>query len=651
MSRSARGADARRGRAPKERRQPRRDTRNLRIRLRLGFPYFCIVAVAVALCGRVLWVGVFNSDTYAELGRDKRSRLITLHEPRGTIFDRNGEALVMSVPSQVVAVDPTLVTEPDATATRIAEILGADRVAVLDALLKPDTQYSVIQRQVDVAVADQLRAAEIPGLTFGEDPRRVALNGELARSVVGSTDRFVTEARSGIERLYDDHLRAVDGQERIERGIGGRTIPGSERVIRPPRAGSNVTLTIDRSLQFVAEAALLRQVEAVGAKGGTVVLGRPQTGEILAMASVSRAPDNTPVQGSLNQAVRSYEPGSVMKIVTVAAAYDRGLVTPQTPLLVEDEITLYDKTIHDSHDHAPETMSVNRILSESSNVGTIKVAQMLEQDIRKQGIVDYLHSFGFGSYTAVGFPREQAGIVKDPKDWYGTDIGSIPIGQSVTVTPLQMWSAYNTVANDGLYVAPRLVRDIVDAEGRHHPPRVPKPRRVISVAAANMVTRGLEDVVEEGTGKRFAIPGFSIAAKTGTAYKVQDNGTYGRAGNRKYMSSFVGFFPASSPEISIMVMIDEPAFGQHFGATAAGPVFDELAKESMRRFSIAGDAAPTTPRAELIRAEAAVAPTTTTTTVPVAVDPATGQPVAVDPATAAPAAAAAAGGAGGAPDA
>ncbi|MBX7067947.1 MAG: penicillin-binding protein 2 [Microthrixaceae bacterium] len=579
-----------------------------------------VVMLALLLAARVLWVGVFDSDTYEALGLSKRQRSIPLHELRGAIYDRNGEALVMSVPSKLVAVDPTLISDPEETATQIAGILGLDRIAVLDALEKPDTRYSVVAHQVDATVAEQLQAERIPGLTFSEDPQRLAVQGDLARSVIGSMDRYSTDAISGIEKLYDEELRPTQGREEVQQGIRGSTIPGSERVVQAARAGANVTLTLDRALQFMAEHELARQVAAVNAKGGTVVLGRPSTGEVLAMASVARNPEGSVVQGSLNQAIRLYEPGSVMKVVTVTTAYDMGLLTPDSTLTVPYSITLYDKTIRDSHKHPTEVMTINQILSESSNVGTIMIAQMIERAGGREKLVDAFKAFGFGKYTALGLPKEQSGVLKEHDDWNGTDIGSIPIGQSVTVSPLQMWTAYNTIANGGSYVPPVLVRDIVDASGDRLTPKVPSeaPRahRAVSEKAAQMVTRSLEDVVdaEHGTGREFKIDGFKIAAKTGTAYKVLDNGTYGTAATRKYAASFVGFFPASDPQISIMVMIDEPGYGQHFGATAAGPVFDTLARESMRRFSIAGDTAVKPTPGKLIRSQRATAPTTTTTT-------------------------------------
>lgn len=624
--------------APRTRRpvSPRRPVgpRTVRDTHRLALPGAMIVALAMVMVVRLVWIGAVDAEVYSQKGKEKFERQTVLKELRGTIFDRNGEALVMDIPTRTLAADPTMIANPEAVAAVVAEVVGLDPVAVQNALSKPDTEYSVIERHVDLEIAAQLQdrvaamrkeaaAIEDPaqrkaaqeslrdynGLIYDPDQIRHATNGNLARSVIGSLDPFGQEARSGVEKLYDDDMSATDGVERVERGRNGINVPGTERVLRQARAGADVTLTLDRALQFYSEAALAAQVAAVNAKGGTVVLGRPDTGEILAMASVSRTETGDVVQGSLNQAIRLYEPGSVMKVATIAAAYDLGLMTPETTFEVPDSIKLYDKTINDSHKHETETMTTKRILAESSNVGTIKIAQAVAAHGGNEEIVKYLHSFGFGSYTALGLPKEQAGEVKPAETWNGSDIGSIPIGQSITVTPLQMWGAYNAIANDGVYVAPKLVRSIVDAEGQSIPLDTVESHRVVSVGAANMVTAGLKDVVEDGgTGSKFKIDGLEIAAKTGTAYKVQ-NGTYGTAATRTYAASFVGFFPADRPEITIMVMIDEPGRGQHFGATAAGPVFQALTKEVMRRFSISTSALASDSSAP-VRAQAAPAPTT-----------------------------------------
>lgn len=597
-------------------------------RRRIGVLAAAVGVVAVALIARIVWVGVIGRDQFVDFGRSKRERVVRLTELRGAILDRDGEALVMSVPAKLVAVDPTVVENADRTATSLASILGLPRAQVLAAVERPDTRYAVIARQVDPTQVDKIRAAKLTGIVLEDDPKRVSVSGNLARSVVGSMDRYGTEARSGVERLFDTQLAAKSGEKRVERAIGGAVIPGSERVVSAARAGADVTLTLDRSLQFAAEEALIEQVGATQARGGTVILGRPRTGEILAMASASRTEEGEVVAGSLNQAVRQYEPGSIMKLATASMAFNEGLLTPASTLVVPGAITLYDKTIQDAHAHPTEVMTVKEIIANSSNVGTIKMAQMVEKERSRQTIIDYLHRFGFGSYTNLGLPFEQKGIVKEK--WNGTDIASIPIGQSILTTPVQMWTAYNAIANGGLYVPPKLVLDMVDAEGRHHVPDAPRPHQVVKPSTAAQVTEALRSVVDEGTGKDVQIEGFNVAAKTGTAYKVLSNGTYKDANGRKYASSFVGFFPASAPEISIMVMIDEPKPPYHYGSAAAGPVFERLAKEAVRRFAIPSDHASsgeTKPlRAEPATATPVTAPPVTVPTKVIKTDDGDGTP-------------------------
>jgi cell division protein FtsI (penicillin-binding protein 3) len=279
---------------------------------------------------------------------------------------------------------------------------------------------------------------------------------------------------------------------------------------------------------------------------------------------------------------------------------------------VPDAIKVGPKyTVHDAETHKVQNMTVDDIIAQSSNVGTIKIAQRVGKD----AIVKELRNFGFGRYTALGLQKEQTGTFAPADKWNASDIGSIPIGQSVTATPLQIWSAYNTIANRGTYVAPRLIQKWTSPTGKVTRPAQPASRRVVSPETAMKVTQALERVIEDGTGKEFNIPGYNIAAKTGTALEPLPGGGYRSAtGPPHYDASFAGFFPATNPQLSIMVMIDNPPEPYNFGATAAGPVFDSLAKEAMRQYGIAGDVAePGTP-AKPAHAQPAAYPTTTTST-------------------------------------
>ena len=565
-----------------------------------------ITIAGLLLVALLVRLQVVASDPYVERGRQQRLVERPLLATRGSILDRNGEVLSMSLPAKAVVVNPRQVEEPERVAARLAPALGLETAAVQRILESPDTGFAYVARQLDPEVGERVAAMALPGISIVDETRRVPAADDLGLSIVGRINSF-GEDPYGLEEQYDDRLRGTDGERSSERAGDGTTIVGTDEVDALSTPGDQLTLTIDRSLQFWAESVLRDQVTAVGAKGGTVVVGRPGTGEVLAMATVVRK-DSGVAPSRLNTAVRTYEPGSVMKVVTASAAFEEAVVQPETVFTVPSKIKVADKVINDAEKHATKDMTVQEIISHSSNVGTIKVAQLLG----RERILDYLDRFGFGEATTLGLDKEQAGGFR--REWYGSDIGSIPIGQSITATPLQVWAAYNTIANAGTYVAPRIVDRWTDPTGTVTRPEAPAPRRVVSPEAAAKVTAALEQVVEEGTGKKWAIPGYRIAAKTGTSYQPLGGGKgYGTAATRHYAASFAGFFPATNPEISIMVMIDDPEYGNHFGAEAAGPVFDRLAKESMRRYGIAPDGSQSATTATPGRAKPARAPVSVAT--------------------------------------
>lgn len=571
----------------------------------------CLVAFMVLVVGMLVRLQVVSPDRYVARGVGQRTVTYPVVGLRGAILDRNGEPLAMSLPAKAVVADPRYVKDPEAAAATLAPILGLEPTVVQAALERPDTRFSYVARQLDPEVGARVAAARIGGITIIDETRRVEAADDLALSVLGRMDPFGEKPSFGLEKALDGRLRGQMGERTYERGGGGATIVGSERLTRPPQDGSTVRLTLDRSMQFWAEAALEEQVAKVGASGGTVIVGRPSTGEILAMASVVNVGGEVR-PSKLNLAVRTYEPGSVLKVITAGAGFEEGVVSPDTVFTVPPEIQVGAYRIRDAERHPTKEMTVTEILSESSNVGTIKIAQLLG----REKILDYLDRFRLGKMTNLRLDKEQAGQFR--REWYGSDIGSIPIGQSITATPLQIWNIYNAIANRGVFVAPRLIDSWTDREGVTTSPEVPRPFRVLSVDASLKVTQALQQVVEEGTGRRYSIPGYHVAAKTGTAYQPIGGGRgYGGPGNRHYAASFAGFFPASNPQVSIMVMIDRPQVPNHSGARAAGPVFDRLARESMRLLGIPGDVPnPTATDARPIRAAPAVPPTLPPTTVP-----------------------------------
>ncbi len=585
-----------------------------------------VLLAFVAVTVRLVQVQVVEPDQYLAFGAAQRAKDIVLPADRGAIFDRNGNDLAVSIPQRTVWADPRLIEDPKGVAQSLARLLalGPESTAELEDRLDSTKAFAYVQRRVTDEVADAVEAAHLPGIALLEEPKRFAPAGDLARSVLGQVD-VDNLGLSGLEKKYDDLLTGTPGELKFEQAPGGRTIPAGDRRITPAVRGDDLVLTIDRSLQYETERALGAQILAKGAKGGTAIVTRPDTGEILALANLSVDPETGQLKArGDNASVTSiFEPGSVNKVITVAAAIEEGLVAPGTEIVVPDRYQVGDHEFSDHDPHPTEAYSVTRILTESSNIGTIKIAQTLGKD----RLDTYLRRFGLGSKTALDLPYESAGILLDRSKYNSTSMGSIPIGQGIAVTAMQMLAAYNVLANDGSYVPPKLVLETVDSQGTRHRTDAGEPRRVVSATTAQQLRDMLVNVVAEGTGTRGGITGYTVAGKTGTARKPQATGGYGKSpSDYRYVSTFAGFVPAEKPALSIIVVIDEPT-GDIYGGSVAAPVFADIAQYGLRLFRIppplverepAPDsvAALTGPvvAAGKVRADAASAPTSTAPT-------------------------------------
>lgn len=555
-------------------------------RLKVLLVVFAVLFTAVV--ARLSQLQVVDRGRLDALGESQVVRSIALPADRGSVLDRSGHDLALSLPRATVWADPRYVEDVPRTAAALAPVLGVDAGALTERLAA-DAAFVYLARQVDVAVAERVAELGLAGVHLLDEPARFAPAGDLARSVVGSVN-IDGVGRAGLELLYDDVLAGEPGELVLERDPDGRTIPQGERQVRPAVAGDDLVLTIDRGMQHAAEQALIAQLEATGAPAGTAIVMHPQTGEIYAMANVARPDGGGPaVPVGTNTAVTSvYEPGSVNKVITIAGALEEGLVSPSTPLSVPDHLRVSDHTFRDHDPHATATWNPVDILATSSNIGTI----MLGQQLGRERVDEYLRRFGFGSPTALDFPGESAGLLLDVEDWSGTSIGSIPLGQGVAVTAMQMLAAYNVFANDGVYVEPRLVLATVDGEGGRHETSPSMTDRVVSEQTATQVRDMLVAVVEGGTGTQAAIDGYVVAGKTGTARKPQPGGGYqDAAGNYDYVATFAGFVPAQDPQLSIIVVIDEPSTSI-FASQVAAPVFAELARFGLRQFRVPAPATP-----------------------------------------------------------
>ncbi|MEZ5406710.1 MAG: penicillin-binding protein 2 [Acidimicrobiales bacterium] len=562
------------------------DPRNRLIALLVAF-----VVIGAGFVALLVDLQTVRPERYRVWGEDQRRGYREIAGYRGAITDRNGFVLAASTPSHQIVANPSQVKDPAATAAILAPVLGIDS-AVLTTKLTPDkpgASYSLLARHVDDAAVTQIQdirsnkkwSSSMVGIFVRPEESRVYPAGDLANALVGGVDPD-EQGTYGVEKIYNDVMKGSPGKERFERGQFGSISVGAHEV-DPATAGNDVVLTIDHRIQYMAEQTLIEQCERTEAEGATAVLADPRSGELLAMASVARNDDGACVTTDYNAAlIDVFEPGSVIKPLVMAAAADRTGLTADSQIEVPSRVTVGGKTFVDHPPHPGAMFPVREIIAESMNVGAIEIAQLLDA----QSIFDYLTAFGLGQDTALEFPGESGGSLRQPEDWYGADFGAIPIGQGMSVTAAQLLSAYNVLANRGTYVAPSLIRSLGGAEGSLGSGVSDEPRRVVSEAAAAEATTALAAVVESGTGSQAAIPGYTVAGKTGTAWKAfKDEATgkltFGSDGNRRYVSSFVGFLPAERPELSMVVVVDQPRT-DYMASAVAAPIFSEIGAYAAR---------------------------------------------------------------------
>jgi len=548
-----------------------------------------IAAVLIGLIARVAYLQTTEAGTLRSAAADQWTRSVTIPAQRGTVFDRHGAELSMSVPAVTVSINPKLIDNGPATVQVLDDLLDLSDEQTAELLAEiesKDRGFVFVRRQADADIGDEIASMKLAGVNVDRESRREMPGGDTGRSVIGRTN-IDGVGISGLELQYNDVLTGTGGSMRREVAPGGRSIPGSETVTEQPVAGDDIVLTLDRSVQYSTEQVLLEQVAAIGAKGATAIAMDTDTGEIYSMASVRRNPESGVYEITSGNfaAVDSYEPGSVAKVITIASALSEGLVTPDKTYVVPWRKQYYDDLLKDSHEHPDDPMTVSQILTESSNIGTIFVQQEMGRAMHR----DYMASFGLGSRTALDFPGESPGILKEAKDLWGSERVTVAYGQGVSSTSLQLVAAVNTIANGGTYVAPKLVKATVGPDGSIVETEPSASHRAVTEQAASQTTDMMRNVVCNGTATRAQVDGLTIAGKTGTGLKVADNGTYfDDDGNHIYYASFVGFFPAEDPQVTVLVSVDEPPAdtNDRFGGTASAPVFAELAPTLIHELGI-----------------------------------------------------------------
>ena len=539
-----------------------------------------VAAVAFgAVVARLAVVQVAGAEQYRELGMDQRVRRVGLAAERGGIFDRNGLALAVSSPAETVWADPRVIDDPIGYAHALAPVVGVDEASLAERLAATDKSFVYVARQVDDVTVSRVRSLELPGIDFVPESRREYPAELLAAPVLGfvGTDN---NGLAGLESQYDELLTGTPGELVVERDPRGREIPNGNRQVTVPERGSDIVLTLDEAIQYEAEQALVEQVERADAAGGTAVVLDVDSGDILALASVTGGSDGARASSSRehNRSVTDvYEPGSTNKVITVAGAIEEGLVGPDTHLSVPMTTSLGGFTFEDHDPHADAWWSVSDILRESSNVGTI----MIGGKLGREHFDHYVRAFGFGSTTGLGFPGEPPGIILPLDQYTDSSMGSMPIGNGLAVTALQMVNVYATIAGAGSQRTPRLVAATIDEDGTRVDMPASEPREVISPGTAATMTTMLQQVVAEGTGQNAAVPGYPVAGKTGTARKPPyDEPPY------QYVASFAGFAPADNPRLAAIVVLDEPS-SAIYGGEVAAPAFARIMQFALRQERVA----------------------------------------------------------------
>lgn len=558
------------------------------------------IGVSMMLCAMLLRTGylqTIGSGQYRDASVSQRTRVNTVHAERGSILDRNGLELAIPVPLRTVYADPREVVDPVGTAHAVAALLAMTpeaEVALAEKLQDRTSSFTYIARQATQEVADSLIALQLPGVSaYNESGRELTSDG--LRALVGRTDPDGL-GTSGLEKQFDVLLAGVNGRQVREVSAKGQSIPATQDNSVAAIPGKTLVTTIDRNIQFQVDGILAQQIARLQARSGTAIVMDSATGEIFAMSTLRLNEDGTYSADSGNiAAVEANEPGSVAKVFSIAAAINEGKVDSTTvfnvpPTFIANKGTKWQQPINDAYPHGLEDMSVRKIIVDSSNVGTLMIGQTIGPD----KLHDYLKSFGFGAKSAIDFPGETKGILQSSDKWAGAKKFTTSYGYGYSATALQLIAGVNVVANNGNYVAPRLVTATVTKDGVNEPIAVGEQHAVITTETAATMRSLMTDVVCFGTATLGKVPGMTVAGKTGTAYKRQDNGTYvADDGSRSYFASFIGFIPAQQPRFTVLVSIDEPNADSmdRFGGTAAAPVFANIAQVLISELDIRPNAA------------------------------------------------------------
>jgi cell division protein FtsI (penicillin-binding protein 3) len=568
-------------------RSPMKAAKQANRRIRLLLALFALAFGGLLV--RAFWLQVVEGPHYDAIANGQHYTSVTTPASRGTIFDRTGVQLAIGEETPTVFADPQEVRDAGAIATAAQRTFGLNANALYKQLRNKNSQFVYIQRFADPAQAAAFMKLKLRGVHSELEEKRYYPQGSVGAQVIGYAGTDDT-GLGGLELEYNRKLAGHAGKQTIVRDPTGRTIDVVSS--SPAQPGTSLFTTIDSRIQANAEQVLRQTIAQWHAKDATAIVLDPSTGEVLAMAEAPtyNANDTNKVsdERQRNRAVTdTYEPGSTFKLVTVTGALSEGLVQPSTTFTLQPCIQVANYCIHDAEQRGVVTYSVAQILKYSSNVGAITLAEKLGS----ASLESWIEKFGFGHDTGIDYPGESPGDVLPLPQWSGSTIGNVPIGQGVSVTPIQMASVYAAVANDGVWVQPHLVDRVGGRAPEHW-----KHRRIMSTPVDRELRQMLTGVVSDGgTGYAAAIPGYTVAGKTGTAQKPNGHGGYS---DTNFVASFVGMVPASKPRLVVLVTVDEPR-GSYYGGVVAAPAFASIAKFDLQYLEVPPDDKSTLTRTTL----------------------------------------------------
>ncbi len=551
---------------------------NSRRRITIGF--VAVAVLVLVLGGRLIQLQGLDGTRYATEASNDRTYTKPLQSQRGKIVDDQGRVLAYSVEARAIYADPSMVKAPVQTAQALAPLLKQPAGDIEALLVKPHSRFVYLAHALDPSVANKIANLELPGINQLPESKRLHPAGSVGANVVGFTNSDGV-GQAGIELADDKSLTGTPGELSYFQGSAGEIIPSGVHKDDPAVAGSTVQLTLDSDLQYYTQNALDQAVAGTKAQGGQVTVLDVKTGKVLAMASTptynASDPGKTPQLLSNPNVSSVFEPGSANKLITFAAAVQKHLITPTTTFTVPGTMQVADRTIHDDWVHDPVKWTATGILAKSSNVGTLMIADKLGP----QTWMDYAKAFGEGQRTGIGLPAESAGLLPPMKSWSGSTFGNLPIGQGVALTSLQLASMYQTIANDGVRIPPRIIDKITAPNGTVTTPAKPDSTRVVSAQTAATVRDMLQMVTQPGgTAIKAAIPGYTVGGKTGTGQKLNpDCGCYS---DTSYWSTFAGMAPADSPRYVISVMVDSPQT-DYMGGDVAAPLFHQVMSYALKQ--------------------------------------------------------------------